>query len=114
MATIKDFLKLDIRVGRVLEARPLEGARKPAYRLQIDFGPELGNFQSCAQITEAYTTGELEGRLVLAVVNFPPRLVAGAHSEVLVLGVYSQGGGGPVILVGPDPEGNVRPGDKLG
>ncbi|MEQ8819693.1 MAG: tRNA-binding protein [Sumerlaeia bacterium] len=112
--TFDDFLKLDIRVGRVLEAAPLEKARKPAYRLAIDFGPELGTRQSSAQITEAYEAQALVGRLVMAVVNFPPRRVAGFKSEVLTLGVYSSGGEGPVVLIGPDDHGAVRPGDRLG
>lgn len=114
LATIDDFLKLDIRVGRVLSAAPLEGARKPAWRLEIDFGPEMGRRQSSAQITEAYAAEELPGRLVLAVVNFPPRRVAGFRSEVLTLGVYSDGGLGPVVLIAPDAHPSVKPGDRLG
>jgi len=114
MATIEDFQKLDIRVGRVLEAAPLEGARDPAIRLKIDFGPELGGRQSSARIAEAYAPESLAGRLVLAVVNFPPRRVAGFSSEVLTLGVYSDGGKGPVVLIAPDASPHIRPGDKLG
>jgi tRNA-binding protein len=114
MATFDDFQKLDIRVGRVLEAAPLEGARKPAMRLRIDFGPEVGIKASSAQITEAYTVEALVGRLVLGVVNFPPRRIAGFQSEVLTLGVYSAGGEGPVILIAPDADARVAPGDRLG
>lgn len=114
MATFEEFMAFDIRVGRVLEAALLAGARKPAYRMRIDFGPEIGVKQSSAQITQAYAVEALVGRLVLGVVNFPPRKVAGFVSEVLTLGVYSEGGSGPVILVAPDTDARVRPGDRLG
>ncbi|MEL6741046.1 MAG: tRNA-binding protein [Planctomycetota bacterium] len=110
--TIEDFARLDIRVGRVLEAAVLERARKPAYRLRIDLGPGLGERNSSAQITEAYSVDALAGRLVLCVVNLPPRRVAGFKSEVLTLGVYSDAG--PVVLIAPDPHGPARPGDRLG
>jgi len=113
-ATFDDFLKLDIRVGRVIEAAPLEKARKPAIRLRIDFGPELGEKNSSAQIADAYAPEALVGRLVMAVVNFPPRRIAGFESEVLTLGVYSAGGDGPVILIAPDSDDRVQPGDRLG
>ncbi|MCB2156168.1 tRNA-binding protein [bacterium] len=111
-ATFDDFMNLDIRVGRVLEATVFEGARKPAYRLRIDFGEEIGIRQSSAQITDAYAPEDLVGRLVMGVVNFPPRRIAGYRSEVLTLGVYSAGG--PVILIAPDDSPHVAPGDKLG
>ncbi|MEM1330537.1 MAG: tRNA-binding protein [Planctomycetota bacterium] len=111
-ATIEDFARLDIRVGRVLTAEPLAGARRPAYRLRLDLGPDLGERASSAQITEAYTPEELVGRLVLVVVNLPPRRIAGFKSEVLTLGVYSAGG--PVVLIAPDAGRGVRPGDRLG
>jgi tRNA-binding protein len=85
--TIQDFDKVDIRVGRVLTAAPNAKAHKPAYVLTLDFGPELGVKTSSAQLTVHYTPEQLVGRLVVAVVNFPPKRVAGVKSEVLVLGV---------------------------
>lgn len=114
LATFDDFLKLDIRVGRVLEAESLPKARVPAYRMLIDFGPAIGTRQSSARLCDAYEPADLVGRLVLGVVNFPPRRVAGFNSEVLTLGIYSNGGNGPVILVAPDDLPHARPGDKLG
>jgi tRNA-binding protein len=106
---IEDFQMVDIRVGRVLSAEPLEGARKPAYRLRIDFGPELGIKQSSAQVTAHYRAEELAGRLVLAVVNFPPRRIAGFKSEVLTLGVPDDAG--DVVLI--QPERDVPLGGRL-
>lgn len=109
MATFEDFTKLDIRVGTVLEAEVFEKAKKPAYKLKIDFGKEIGIKKSSAQITERYSANELIGKQVLAVVNFPPRQIADFMSEVLVLGTYSDGG---VVLITPDKP--VNNGDKLG
>lgn len=109
MATFDDFMKLDIRVGTITEARVFAKARKPAYQLVVDFGPEIGAKKSSAQITQHYTPEELVGRQVLAVVNFPPRQIADFMSEVLVLGTYSEGG---VVLIRPDKA--VQNGDKLG
>ena len=100
--TIDQFQKVDIRVGRILEARQLAGARKPAYELRIDFGPQLGVKQSSAQITVHYAVEDLLGRLVLAVVNFPPRRIAGFRSEVLTLGVPDEAGN--VVLISPTVE----------
>ena len=109
MATFDDFMKLDIRVGTVVEARVFPKARRPAYQLRVDFGEELGVKKSSAQITDHYAPEELIGRQVLAVVNFPPRQIADFMSEVLVLGTYSEGG---VVLIAPDRP--VRNGDRLG
>lgn len=109
MATFDDFMKLDIRVGTITEAKVFAKARKPAYQLLVDFGEEIGTKRSSAQITQHYTPEELVGRQVLAVVNFPPRQIADFMSEVLVLGTYSEGG---VVLIAPDRP--VKNGDRLG
>ena len=109
MATFDDFMKLDIRVGTIVDAVPFAKAKKPAYQLKVDFGGELGIKNSSAQITDHYTPDGLIGKQVMAVVNFPPRQIANFFSEVLVLGTYSEGG---VVLITPDKP--VQNGDKLG
>jgi len=96
-----DFMKVDIRVGRIVRVEDFPEARKPAWKLTIDFGPELGEKRSSAQITN-YTREELEGSLVVAVVNFPPRQIGPVRSEVLTLGV--PGSEGEVILLRPTEE----------
>jgi len=103
-----DFEKIEIRAGRIVRAESFPKARKPAYKLWIDFG-ELGIKQSSAQITKLYTAEELAGRQVLAVTNFPPRQVADFISEVLVLGVVLEDGS--VVLIKPDRE--VPPGARI-
>lgn len=109
MAEFSDFIKIDIRVGTIIEAKVFEKAKKPAYKLKIDFGDDCGEKKSSAQITDLYSAEELIGKQVLAVVNFPPRQIADFMSEVLVLGTYSDGG---VVLITPDKP--VKNGDKLG
>ena len=102
MISFDDFLKVDIRVGRIVDVRPFPNARRPAYQLEIDFGPELGRRRSSAQLTWRYTADALLQKLVLAVVNSPPRQIANFFSEVLVLGVPDETGN--VILVQPESE----------
>jgi tRNA-binding protein len=100
--TYDDFQKVDIRVGRILRAEPFPEARKPAYRLWVDFGSEIGVRKSSAQITRHYRLEDLPGRQVLAVVNFPPRQIGPVLSEVLVLGVPDAEG--EVVLLSPGHE----------
>ncbi|MBU1325160.1 MAG: tRNA-binding protein [Alphaproteobacteria bacterium] len=95
-----DFRKVDVRLGRVVEAAPFPEARKPAFKLKIDFGPDIGVKTSSAQITRHYTIDQLQGRLVAAVVNFPPRQIGPFMSEVLTLGFPDADG--EVVLVGVD------------
>ena len=95
-----DFLKVDIRAGTVLRAEPFPEARKPAFKLWIDFGPEIGEKKTSAQITDHYAPDALVGRQVMAVVNFPPRKIGPFMSEVLTLGLSDDTGG--IILLAPD------------
>ena len=109
LATFDEFLKIDIRVGRVIEAAPFPEARKPALKLVIDLGAEIGLKKSSAQITEYYNEDSLIGRQVMAVVNFPPRQIGPFMSEVLTLGLSDEEG--HIILIGPD--GGVPDGQRL-
>ena len=108
MIEYDDFAKVDMRVGRIVTVEDFPEARRPAWKLRIDFGPELGVKRSSAQITN-YTRDELEGRLVVAVVNFPPRQIGPVRSEVLVLGAVADGH--PVLLLEPDA--GSQPGDRV-
>lgn len=104
-----DFLAVDIRVGRITRAEPYPEARKPAIKLWVDFGPEIGEKKSSAQITAHYTPEALIGRQVLAVVNFPPRQIGKFRSEILVLGLSDSNG--DIVLIRPDQD--VPIGERL-
>ncbi|CUH67946.1 Methionine--tRNA ligase [Thalassovita gelatinovora] len=104
-----DFLNVDIRAGRVTRAEPYPEARTPAIKMWIDFGPEIGEKKTSAQVTAHYTPESLTGKMVMAVVNFPPRQIGKFMSEVLVLGVSDPEGG--IVLVAPDQD--VPPGGRL-
>lgn len=109
MISWEDFEKIDLRVGTILEVNDFEKAKKPAYQLTIDFGKE-GIKKSSAQITILYTKENLLGKKIIAVINFPPKNIAGFMSECLVMGVYNQQGN--VVLLKPD--GATENGDKVG
>lgn len=109
MATFDDFMKLDIRVGEIIDVKVFEKARRPAYRVWVDFGEEIGIRKSSAQITECYKTEELIGKQVLGVINFPKKQIGDFMSEALILGVYAEQG---VVLI--QPEQQVKKGDRLG
>jgi tRNA-binding protein len=105
----EDFERVDVRVGKVVEAKPFPEARKPSIKLVVDFGPEVGEKRTSAQLTAHYDVESLLGKLVVAVVNFPPKRIAGFKSEVLVLGVPDDAG--EVVLLSPDLE--VPPGGRM-
>jgi tRNA-binding protein len=107
--TWKQFEAVDMRVGRIVAVEDFPEARRPAWRLRVDFGPELGERSSSAQITN-YPREELEGRLVIGVVNFPPKQIGPMRSECLVLGTYTADR--TVLLLAPEPD--AQPGDRVG
>lgn len=109
LITFDDFMKIEIRAGEIIKAEAFPEARKPAYKLWVDFGEEIGVKKTSAQITDCYNLDELTGRQVLAVVNFPPRQIGSFMSEILVLGVYAEQG---VVLI--QPERKVKNGVRLG
>ena len=105
----EDFEKVDVRAGRVVAAEPFPQSRKPSIKLTVDFGPEVGEKKTSAQLTAHYEAEGLVGKMVVAVVNFPPKRIAGFKSEVLVLGVPDEAG--EVVLLSPDRE--VPPGGRM-
>lgn len=107
--TFDDFLNVDIRSGKIIKAEAFPEARKPAYKLQIDFGGEIGIKKSSAQITENYTLDDLIGKNIMAVVNFPPRQIGPVMSEVLVLGLHDQNNNVELVTF----SNNVEQGQKL-
>ena len=109
MIGFEEFEKVDIRVGRITRAEPFPEARTPAYRLWVDFGPEIGEKKSSAQITANYAVEDLAGRMVVAVVNFPPRQIGPMLSEVLVLGVPDEAGEGVLLT----PQKDVPTGGRM-
>jgi tRNA-binding protein len=109
MATIDDFNKIDIRIGKIIDIEDFPQAKKPSYKLKIDFGKDLGIKKSCAQLCNNYTKDDLIGKLILGVVNIPPRQIASEVSEVLVLGVPDNDGN--CVLI--HPERDVEIGGKL-
>lgn len=109
MATFEDFQKLDIRVGKIVEVEDFPEAKKPSYKLKIDFGKEIGIKKSCAQLCANYTRDNLKGKLVFCVVNFPPKQIGPEVSEVLTLGVPDKNG--ECVLI--QPERDVEVGGKL-
>lgn len=109
--TYDDFLKVDIRCGTVVRAEAFPEAKKPAIKMWIDFGPEIGVKQTSAQITVHYTPETLVGRRVMAVVNFPPRQIGPFMSEVLTLGFSDSDGG--IVLAGPDAGQSVPDGERM-
>ena len=109
MATIEDFQKLDIRAGKIIEVEDFPEAKKPAYKLKIDLGKEVGIKMSSVQVVKNYKKGELKGKLVLCVVNFPPRKIGSFLSEVLTLGIPDESGN--CVLI--QPERGVPIGGKL-
>lgn len=109
MATIDDFQKLDIRVGKIIDIEDFPEARKPSYKLKIDLGTEIGIKKSCAQLVKSYTAEQLNNKLVLCIVNFPPRNIGPAVSEVLTLGIPDKDNN--CVLIQPDKE--VPLGGKL-
>ena len=109
MISYEDFVKIDIRVGEVINVEELPNARKPALKLFVDFGPQIGIKKTSAQITDLYSKENLIGKQILAVVNFPPKQIGSFMSEVLVLGLSNESNA--IVLIGPDRE--VPNGQKL-